>query len=57
MPNRDFPDVEIHLRDSKDCMMHFPGQLITTQETSTLSQETRNIISSTFGVEPGNEGE
>lgn len=23
---------------------HFPGQLITTQETSTLSQETKNII-------------
>lgn len=31
---------------------HFPGQLITTQETSTLSQETKLIISSRFGVTP-----
>ena len=35
---------------------HFPGQLITTQETSTLSQETKQIIASTFGVEPVDEG-
>ncbi|MBN1875490.1 MAG: ATP-dependent DNA helicase RecQ, partial [Anaerolineae bacterium] len=32
---------------------YFPGQLITTQETSTLSQETRDIIVATFGVTPG----
>jgi exodeoxyribonuclease V alpha subunit len=31
---------------------NFPGQLITTQESSTLSQETRQIIGSYFGVEP-----
>lgn len=31
---------------------HFPGQLITTRETSTLSDETKEIIVSTFGVEP-----
>lgn len=34
---------------------HFPGQLITTQESSTLSQEVRQIITSTFGVEPPDE--
>jgi ATP-dependent DNA helicase RecQ len=34
---------------------NFPGQLITTQESSTLSQETRQIIGSYFGVEPINE--
>ncbi len=31
---------------------NFPGQLITTQETSTLSQETRQAIRTKFGVEP-----
>jgi hypothetical protein len=31
---------------------HFPGQLLTTQETSTLSEETKMIIASRFGVEP-----
>ena len=31
---------------------NFTGQLITTQESSTLSQETKQIIASTFGVEP-----
>ena len=34
---------------------HFPGQLITTQETSTLSQGTKQIVVSTFGVEPPDE--
>jgi ATP-dependent DNA helicase RecQ len=34
---------------------HFPGQLITTQESSTLSQETKQIITSTFGVKPPDE--
>jgi ATP-dependent DNA helicase RecQ len=34
---------------------HFPGQLVTTQESSTLSQEARQIIASTFGVEPPDE--
>jgi ATP-dependent DNA helicase RecQ len=31
---------------------HFPGQVITTTETSTLSEEAKEIITSTFGVEP-----
>ncbi len=31
---------------------HFPGQLLTTQETSTLSEETKMTIASRFGVEP-----
>jgi ATP-dependent DNA helicase RecQ len=31
---------------------HFPNQLITTQESSTLSEETKQIIASYFGVEP-----
>jgi ATP-dependent DNA helicase RecQ len=31
---------------------HFPGQVITTTETSTLSEETRQIIAATFGVQP-----
>lgn len=31
---------------------NYPGQLITTRETSTLSQEARQIIVSRFGVEP-----
>jgi len=35
--------------------MCFPDQLITTQESSTLSQETKQIITSTFGVEPPDE--
>ena len=30
---------------------HFPEQLLTTEETSTLSQEARMIIARTFGVE------
>lgn len=30
---------------------HFPGQLITTKETSTLSQEVKQIIASLFGVQ------
>jgi ATP-dependent DNA helicase RecQ len=34
---------------------NFPGQLITTQESSTLSQETKQIIVSHFGVEPVDE--
>lgn len=34
---------------------HFPNQLITTEESSTLSQETRQIIASTFGVKPVDE--
>jgi ATP-dependent DNA helicase RecQ len=34
---------------------NFPGQLITTQESSTLSQETKQIIASRFGVEPVDE--
>jgi ATP-dependent DNA helicase RecQ len=34
---------------------NFPGQLITTKESSTLSQETRQIIASYFGVEPADE--
>jgi ATP-dependent DNA helicase RecQ len=33
---------------------NFPGQLIITQETSTLSQETRQIIQTKFGVKPAN---
>lgn len=36
---------------------HFPGQLLTTQESSTLSQEARQIIASTFGVEPPDDEE
>lgn len=31
---------------------NFPEQLITTQDSSTLSQETKQIIASHFGVEP-----
>ena len=31
---------------------HFSDQLLTTQETSTLSEETKNIIAARFGVEP-----
>ena len=31
---------------------HFPGQLITTRESSTLSQEVSQIIASTFSVQP-----
>ncbi|MFA7408358.1 MAG: hypothetical protein WCY93_11140 [Anaerolineaceae bacterium] len=31
---------------------HFPGQLITTQESRTLSQETKDLVASTFNVEP-----
>ncbi|GIK39567.1 MAG: hypothetical protein BroJett011_34000 [Chloroflexota bacterium] len=31
---------------------NFPGQLLTTQESSTLSQETKQIIAACFGVEP-----
>lgn len=31
---------------------HFPGQPITTKESSTLSEETKQIIASTFGVQP-----
>lgn len=31
---------------------NFPGQLIVTRESSTLSEETKQIIASTFGVEP-----
>lgn len=31
---------------------HFPGQVITTTETSTLSEEAKEVIASTFGVEP-----
>jgi ATP-dependent DNA helicase RecQ len=31
---------------------HFPGQLITTQESSTLSQEAKQVIASYFGVKP-----
>ncbi|MBN2003836.1 MAG: ATP-dependent DNA helicase RecQ [Anaerolineae bacterium] len=31
---------------------YFPGQLLTTQETSTLSEETKIIIATYFGVEP-----
>ncbi len=31
---------------------HFPGQLVMTQESSTLSQEVRQIITSSFGVVP-----
>jgi hypothetical protein len=34
---------------------NFPGQLITTQESSTLSQETKRIVASRFGVEPADE--
>lgn len=34
---------------------YFPSQLITTQETSTLSQETRQIIQLTFNVKPVDE--
>lgn len=30
---------------------HFPGHLITTQESSTLSQETKRIVASIFGIE------
>jgi hypothetical protein len=30
---------------------NFPGQLITTQESATLSQETKLKIASCFGVE------
>ena len=30
---------------------YFPGQLITTQESSTLSQEIKQIVASIFGVE------
>ncbi|OQA17516.1 MAG: ATP-dependent DNA helicase RecQ [Chloroflexi bacterium ADurb.Bin360] len=32
---------------------HFQDQLLTTQETSTLSEETRTILASHFGVKPG----
>jgi ATP-dependent DNA helicase RecQ len=31
---------------------HFPSQVITTTETSTLSEEAKEIIASTFGVKP-----
>ena len=31
---------------------HFPGRLITTEESSTLSQEIKQIITTYFGVEP-----
>jgi ATP-dependent DNA helicase RecQ len=31
---------------------YYPGQIITTRESSTLSQETKDIIASRFGVEP-----
>ncbi|MBN2003726.1 MAG: ATP-dependent DNA helicase RecQ, partial [Anaerolineae bacterium] len=31
---------------------HFSGQLLTTRETSTLSEETKTIVASRFGVEP-----
>ena len=31
---------------------YFPGQLITTQESRTLSQETKDLVASTFNVEP-----
>jgi ATP-dependent DNA helicase RecQ len=34
---------------------NFPGQLITTRETSTLSQKTKQIVASHFGVEPVDE--
>ena len=36
---------------------HFPGQLITTKESSTLSQETKQKIASIFGIEPVGEEE
>ena len=31
---------------------HYPGQLITSEGTATLSQETRTIIAERFGVQP-----
>lgn len=34
---------------------HFPGRLITTEESATLSRETKSIVAARFGVEP--EGE
>jgi ATP-dependent DNA helicase RecQ len=32
--------------------IHFPDQLISTKESSTLSRQTKEIITSRFGVEP-----
>lgn len=34
---------------------HFPGQLLTTRETSTLSREVRQLVATTFGVSPKDE--
>ncbi len=34
---------------------HFPGQLLTTRETSTLSREARQLVAATFGVSPKDE--
>ena len=49
-------DQEDYRLDWEDKMAwyetHFPGQLITTEESSTLSQEARQIIVSRFGMEP-----
>ena len=36
---------------------HYPGQLLTSRESPTLSQEAREIIARTFGVEPQDTGE
>ena len=34
---------------------HYPNQLITTEDTATLSSETRQIVVSRFGVQPPDE--
>jgi len=36
---------------------HFPGQLIETEESTMLSQETKRIVASRFGSEPTSQDE